>query len=184
VVVGPDLAIAKRTPEAAEDPLPVLEEEEEEDDGGRHVGGDEEGEKEFVVLVDVPAEQPRQDHSVTEARDRERLGGSLEQAKDHRLKVGDRVHEVPQLSGSRGRTGLEPGEYEGANSKHECEQRVLAVVMSGSRLVTGEERWQRAGWLGQVDHPDHDQHDAREDCRKDELSVLGHRLPKHYSGPG
>ena len=63
-VVGRDLAVAQRAAEAAHDPHPVAPEEAEQDERGREVGRDQEGEEVVVVLVDVPAEQPRQDHGV------------------------------------------------------------------------------------------------------------------------
>ena len=64
-----------------------------------HVGGDQEGEEVVVVLVDVPAEQARQDDAVPEARDRKRLGDALERAEDRPLEVGDGVHERLRLAG-------------------------------------------------------------------------------------
>ena len=73
-VVGVDVAVPEGAPEALEDPDPVLEEEEEEDDRGRAMGGDQEAQEVVVVLMDVPAEDARQNDAVPEARDREELG--------------------------------------------------------------------------------------------------------------
>src|SRR5258708_1487484 len=53
----------------------------------------EERQEVLVVLVDVPAEQPRQDHAVPEARHREELGDSLEEPEDDRPRVGDQREE-------------------------------------------------------------------------------------------
>jgi hypothetical protein len=71
---------------------PFLEEHEEEDDRRGQVRRHEEGQEVVVVLVDVPAQQARQDDRVAEARDRERLGDTLQQPEDDRLSVGDRMH--------------------------------------------------------------------------------------------
>ncbi len=75
----------------ADDLDPVAQEEQQQHERRREVRGDEEREEELVVLVDVPAREPRQDHRVPEARDRERLGDALRQAEDDRLEVGDRM---------------------------------------------------------------------------------------------
>ena len=64
-------------------------EEDEQHERRRQVRRDEEGEEEVVVLVDVPAEDARQDHAVAERGDRERLGDALEQPEDRRLEVAD-----------------------------------------------------------------------------------------------
>ncbi len=53
--------------------------------------GDEESEEKLVVLVDVPAEQPRQHDRVPEAGDRKGLSDPLREAEDDRLEVGDRM---------------------------------------------------------------------------------------------
>ena len=53
------------------------------------MGGDEEGDEVRVVLVDVPADEPGEDHAVPETRDGEQLGDALEQTQDDRLEVGD-----------------------------------------------------------------------------------------------
>ena len=55
----------------------------------RQMRGDEERDEERVVLVDVPAEQARQDHAVAEARDREELAEALQQPQQDGLGVGD-----------------------------------------------------------------------------------------------
>jgi hypothetical protein len=55
------------------------------------VGGDEEGEEVVVVLMDVPAEQAGIDDAVPQARDRERLGDSLQRAEHRPLEVRDRM---------------------------------------------------------------------------------------------
>src|SRR5438477_503020 len=72
-VPGVDAAVAQRAADALQDPNPVAPEEAEQNERGCQVRGDEEGEEVLVVLVDVPAEQPREDHAVPEARDREQL---------------------------------------------------------------------------------------------------------------
>ena len=54
---------------------------------------DEEGEEVLVVLVDVPAEEAREDDAVPEARDREQLGDALQQPENDRLRVRDQVGE-------------------------------------------------------------------------------------------
>ena len=82
---------------ALDDPHPVAPEEPEQDERGREVRRDEEGDEVLVVLVDVPAEELRQDHAVAEARDREELGHALEQPEDDRPRVGDQ-----RERGSRG----------------------------------------------------------------------------------
>src|SRR5205085_197484 len=101
-VVRRDLAVAEAAPEAAQDPDPVTPEEDEQDDRRGEVRRDEEGEEVGVVLVDVPAQDARQDDAVAEARDREELGHALEQAEDHGLPVGDQRRERDPLSSARG----------------------------------------------------------------------------------
>ena len=91
-IVGRDLAVAQRAQQARRDPPPVVEEDPEEHDRGRQVGGDQEGQEVVVVLMDVPAEQARQDDRVAQAGDREGLGDALQQAQDDGLQVRDRVH--------------------------------------------------------------------------------------------
>jgi hypothetical protein len=73
-----DAAVAERAPDALDDPHPVVPEEAEQDERRREMGRNEEGEEVLVVLVDVPAEQAREDHAVPEARDREELGHALQ----------------------------------------------------------------------------------------------------------
>src|SRR5204862_1203881 len=90
VVLG-DAAVAEAAAEAANDAHPVPPEEPEQDDRGREVSRDEEGDEVAVVLVDVPAEDPRQDHAVAEARDREELGDALQEPQDDRLGIGDQL---------------------------------------------------------------------------------------------
>jgi hypothetical protein len=68
-------------------------EESEEDERRGEVSGDQEGEEEVVVLVDVPAEETRKDNRVAEARDREELGESLKEAERNGLEVGDERRE-------------------------------------------------------------------------------------------
>ena len=101
VVALADATVADRAAEALEDPHPVGEEVEEEDDRGGAVGGDQEDEEVVVVLVDVPAEEARDDHPVAEAGDREGLGDALGEAEDQRLQVGDRVGHGGDHPGSR-----------------------------------------------------------------------------------
>jgi hypothetical protein len=86
-VSGSDLPVTQRPSQAAEDPRPVVTEDQQEHQGGRHVGGDQEGEEVVVVLMDVPAEQAREDHPVAQAGDRKGLGDALNQAKDDGLEV-------------------------------------------------------------------------------------------------
>ena len=97
-VVGRDPAIAQRPSEPPEDPHPVAPEEEEQHDRRRKMRRDEEREEELVVLMDVPADEPREDDAVAEARDGEELGHALQQPEHRRLEVADRVH-----SGAAGR---------------------------------------------------------------------------------
>src|SRR5262249_49269062 len=80
-------------PDALHDPHPVVPEEAEQHEGGREVGRDEEGEEVLVVLVDVPAEQAREDDAVPEARDREELGDALQEPQDDRLGIRDQGRE-------------------------------------------------------------------------------------------
>src|SRR2546423_1286743 len=89
----PIVAPAEAATEAAQDPHPVAPEEAEQDDRRREVGRDEKREEIGVVLVDVPAQEARQDHAVAEARDGEQLGDALEQAEDHGLPVRDQARE-------------------------------------------------------------------------------------------
>src|SRR5438270_11715698 len=100
-VVGSDLALAEAAAEAAHDPHPVAPEEAEQDDRRREVGRDEEGEEVRVVLVDVPAQEARQDDAVAEARDGEELGHALEQTEDHGLPVRDQARERDRVSSAR-----------------------------------------------------------------------------------
>ena len=79
----------ERPAEALDDPHPVAPEEAEQDERGGEVGRDEEGDVVRVVLVDVPAEELRQDHRVAEARDREELRDALERPEDDRPGVRD-----------------------------------------------------------------------------------------------
>ena len=74
VGVVADLAVAQRAAEAREDPHPVAPEEAEQHERRGQVGGDQEGEEEVVVLVDVPAEQRGRITLWPEARDGEQLG--------------------------------------------------------------------------------------------------------------
>ena len=90
MVVGRDLAVAQRAHDALHDAHPVAPEEAEQHDRRGEMGGDEEGDEVRVVLVDVPAEQPRQDHAMAETRDRKQLAEALQQAEQDRLSVGDR----------------------------------------------------------------------------------------------
>src|SRR5262249_6573874 len=64
-------------------------EEDEQHDGRGEVGGDQERQEVLVVLVDVPAEETREDDAVPETRDREELGHSLEESEHARLEVRD-----------------------------------------------------------------------------------------------
>ena len=70
VAVVADLAVAQRAPETAQDARPVAPEEGQQDEGRGQMGGHEERDEERVVLMDVPAEQLREDHAVAEAGDR------------------------------------------------------------------------------------------------------------------
>ena len=88
-VVRRDLAQPQRAEDAAHDPHPVVPEEAEQHERGGEVRCDQEREEEVVVLVNVPAEQPRQDHGVAEARDREELGEALEEPQHDGLEVRD-----------------------------------------------------------------------------------------------
>src|SRR5947208_3249166 len=86
-----DLALSERSHHSPDDPHPVLEEEAEEDHRRREVRRHQECQEELVVLMDVPAGEPRQDHPVPERGDRKWLGDALEEAEDDRLEIGDRV---------------------------------------------------------------------------------------------
>src|SRR6266550_7275659 len=90
-VLGVDTAVAQAAPEPAQDPHPVAPEEAEQNDRGRQMSRDEEGDEVIVVLVDVPAEQAREDDAVPEARDGEQLADALEEPKDDCLEVADRL---------------------------------------------------------------------------------------------
>ena len=108
---SPIAAVAQAPAEPGEDPHPVAPEEEEQHDRRREVGRDEEGDEVIVVLVDVPAEQLREDHAVPEARDREELGHALQQTEHDRLQIGDRRggdHAAAERVVVA--AGLEPGE--------------------------------------------------------------------------
>src|SRR5581483_7431166 len=98
VVVG-DLAVADAAAEAAEDPHPVVPEEAEEDERRRQVRRDEERQEERVVLVDVPAEELREDDAVPVARDREELGHPLQQSEGGRLAVRDHARRPRRAAG-------------------------------------------------------------------------------------
>src|SRR5262245_13828259 len=89
-VVGCNPPVSEAAPHAAKDAHPVAPEEDKEHDRGREVRRDEEGDEVLVVLVDVPAEQAREDDAVAKARDRKQLGDALEQSQDDRLEVADR----------------------------------------------------------------------------------------------
>jgi hypothetical protein len=91
-VVCADLSVAQRAAEAADDARPVAREESEQHESSRQVGRDQEGQEVVVVLMDVPPEDARQHHAVTEARDREQLREALEQTQHEGLEIGDRVH--------------------------------------------------------------------------------------------
>ena len=77
----------------------------EQDERRRQVRGDEERDEVVVVLLDVPAEQPRQDHAVAEARDREQLAEPLQEPEQDRLRVRDqrerhcRITRLPDVRG-------------------------------------------------------------------------------------
>ncbi len=88
-VIRIDAAVPKRAADSFQDPCPVAPEEGEQHERGRKVGRNQEREEVLVVLVDVPAEQPRQDHAVPEARDREQLGDALQEPEDDRPRVRD-----------------------------------------------------------------------------------------------
>jgi hypothetical protein len=55
------------------------------------VRGDQEGEEVGLVLVEIPAEQLREDDRVAEARDREELGDALDEADHDCLEVRDQA---------------------------------------------------------------------------------------------
>ena len=57
---------------------------------GRKVQRDEKRQEVRRVLVDVPPEELREDHRVTEARHGEELGHALQQAEHRRVEVADR----------------------------------------------------------------------------------------------
>ena len=121
-----------------------LPEEAEQDERGGEVRRDEEGEEVRVVLVDVPAEQARQDHAVAEARDREELGDALQQAEHDRLPVRDELATTTRRSGlSAGPLRRRSGTRRRSKQRDADEERrdsVLDVVVARSRLVAGQPR--------------------------------------------
>src|SRR5262249_12829776 len=102
-VVLADPAVAQAACEPAQDAHPVAPEEEEEDEGRREVRRDEEAQEVRVVLVDVPAEEAREDDARAETRDREELGHALDDAQDDRLPVGNRPREDHESDAARAR---------------------------------------------------------------------------------
>jgi hypothetical protein len=84
-----DSAVAEASPDPLHDPHPVAPEEPQQNESRGEVSRDEEGDEVRVVLVDVPAEELRQDDAVAEARDREELRDALDQPEDDGLAVGD-----------------------------------------------------------------------------------------------
>jgi hypothetical protein len=130
---------------------------------------DQEGEEEVVVLMDVPAQQARQDHAVAERGNRERLGDALQQAEDRRLEVADGRSPGSGDFVARRRPGLEPGVGEGREGDGEGGDAVLDVVVvrlgvSGAD-VPGEEGGQRVRGLGEVQRRHHEQQ-ASGECRE------------------
>ena len=125
--------------------------------------------KNGVVLVDVPAEQARQDHAVAEARDGEELAEALQQAEQDRLPVGDQrerscEHAVRPPVRVRGPVWNQAS----TNAPRPSSERgdaVLDVVVRRAGLVAGEEARQRLRRLGEVDDRDHDQARRRR-CRR------------------
>ena len=89
VVVVADLPGAQRAPEPAHDAHPVAPEERQQHERRCEVRRDQERDEEVVVLVDVPAEQAREDHAVAEAGDGEELADALQQSEERRLSVRD-----------------------------------------------------------------------------------------------
>ena len=139
-VVGGDAAIAERAAEPLEDANPVVPEEDEQDDRGREMGGDEERDEVLVVLVDVPAEQLRENHAVTEARDREELRDALQQPQHDRLRVGDQCGEDHGVAERRPlRAAAEPGEHEAAETQDERSDSVLHVMVPRACLMARKE---------------------------------------------
>ena len=83
-----------------------------------------------VVLVDVPAEQPRQDRRCARGSRSERAPRPLQQPEDDRLEVRDQRCTRLRLLGVAGRRpGLEPGEGEAAEPHDQRGDAVLDVMV-------------------------------------------------------
>ena len=104
----------------------------EQDERGRQVGRDEERDEVAVVLVDVPAEQLRQDHAVAEARDGKQLGDALQEPEHDRPRDTRSALRRGSRSGCAERFGpaAEPGEDEQAQPDAERRDAVLHVVVA------------------------------------------------------
>ncbi len=135
-VAGRDLAVANAAAEPSEDPQPFGEEEEEEDDCRGEMRRDEESQEVRLVLVEIPAEQLREDHGVAEARDREELGHALQETDDDRLEVGDQVsaggedHLAGRHRAGLARPGSEPREREAGEPEEDRGDPVLHVMVA------------------------------------------------------
>ena len=143
-----------------------LPEEAEQHECRRQVRGDEERDEERVVLVDVPAQQLRQDHAVPEARDGEELGDALQEPEDGRLRVGDQ-RERERRHGAQASTRVRGPLWNQArtNAPRPRQQRgdaVLDVVVGRSGLVAREEAGKRLGGLDPIDHGDDQQEHAHD----------------------
>src|SRR5579862_205654 len=160
-VTGRDLPVAQRAPEALEDADPVAPEEAQEDERRRQMGGDEERQEVVRVLLDVPADELREDDAVTEAGDGEQLRHALKQAERGPLEVGDRHRSLRRARALR--SGVEPREREAGKADEERRDAVLRVVVARARLVAREERRQRLRRLDPVDDRDDDERDAEDD---------------------
>ena len=103
-----DLARLQRHEESPDDPDPLVAEVDEQRDGRGHMHADEEGQEEGLLRRlgcdhTVPAEERRKDNGVAQARHREELGDSLQQAQDDGLKIAQ--HDRSPLAPSRPSAG-------------------------------------------------------------------------------
>ncbi len=173
---GVDAAVAQRAAEPLHDPHPVAPEEPEQHERRREVGRDEEGEEVLVVLVDVPAEQLRQDHAVPEARDREELGDALQEPRG-RSPAGRR---------SARRGSRRAGRAASGRVRNQAKTRQASPTRNAAIPCFTWWWLEPAWWPGKkpgsdfagsrpVDDRDRDQDDPGDDGERDEQAVVPHR---------
>ena len=85
--------------------------------------------KYVVVLVDVPAQQLRQDHAVAQAGDREQLREPLQQAEHDSLAVRDRPRENRQHQARAARPDSNQAKMKQPMPRNSEAMRVLDVVV-------------------------------------------------------